>query len=165
MPFPPKGARNCNFFNGFSYQRGFFSLAKFLFLSIKKIINATPKRSLYCVTLLALTRCCYLTNSINSFPQLRCCSKYCYLTNSINSFPQLRCCYKYCYLTYPINSFPQLKCCGASGPSDWAESRYNNVDNKNILEVGVGKITGVYKVRCPGNILEVWVGKSRVSIR
>lgn len=40
----------------------------------------------------------------------------------------------------------QLMCCGASGPSDWAESRYNDVDSKSALEVGVGKLAGLYKV-------------------
>ncbi|KAF2349423.1 Tetraspanin/Peripherin [Trinorchestia longiramus] len=40
----------------------------------------------------------------------------------------------------------ELHCCGASGPSDWAESRYNNVDSKSGLEVGVGKVIGIYEV-------------------
>lgn len=51
----------------------------------------------------------------------------------------------------------QLHCCGAASPSDWAESRYNNVESKNVLEVGIGKITATYKVPescCKQNIPE-----------
>ncbi|XP_018007500.1 CD9 antigen [Hyalella azteca] len=40
----------------------------------------------------------------------------------------------------------KLQCCGASGPSDWAESRYNQADDKSALEIGIGKVIGVYKV-------------------
>ncbi|KAA0189640.1 hypothetical protein HAZT_HAZT001249 [Hyalella azteca] len=44
------------------------------------------------------------------------------------------------------NSELALQCCGASGPSDWAESRYNQADDKSALEIGIGKVIGVYKV-------------------
>jgi len=56
---------------------------------------------------------------------------------------------------YSINEFKtnafdiiqsQLQCCGATGPSDWAESRFNNADKKSALEVGVGTIMRLYKV-------------------
>jgi len=44
----------------------------------------------------------------------------------------------------------ELQCCGATGPQDWAESRFNNADSGNsVLEIGVGltrKLTQTYRV-------------------
>jgi CD81 antigen len=39
-----------------------------------------------------------------------------------------------------------FECCGAQGPSDWATSRYNNVDRPNVLDIGFSKMNPTYKV-------------------
>jgi len=54
----------------------------------------------------------------------------------------------------------QLKCCGASGPSDWADAHYNNMDDsKSKFEVGVGKLTGIYKV--PASCCRVGISETQ----
>lgn len=39
-----------------------------------------------------------------------------------------------------------LECCGASGPNDWAASKYNNVDKTNPLNLQISKYNPVYKI-------------------
>ncbi|KAI9579711.1 hypothetical protein GQX74_000499 [Glossina fuscipes] len=39
-----------------------------------------------------------------------------------------------------------LKCCGADGPSDWATSRFNNVDRTNIVDIAISSMNVFYNI-------------------
>ncbi|KAL5274798.1 CD9 family protein [Megaselia abdita] len=50
-----------------------------------------------------------------------------------------------------------LKCCGGDGPSDWAASKYNNVDRNNAINVAVSNLNPFYNIPqtcCRENIAE-----------
>lgn len=40
----------------------------------------------------------------------------------------------------------QLQCCGADGPSDWAASKYNNVDRNDAINVAVSNLNPFYNI-------------------
>lgn len=40
----------------------------------------------------------------------------------------------------------ELKCCGVTGPQDWADSKYNNAQDKSSIEIGISGALGYYKV-------------------